>query len=113
MMPGEDLINFVNKILAINTPMFNLLGSSPGLSGGAISSTGALSSGGNMTLQLKNLTIAFAKAYRDNKVSLDSVIELAQKLEGLLMAEATLSLLTQLEVNQLINQLHDLTDAKK
>jgi len=107
-MQGEDLTKFVNKILSINTPMFNLLGGNPGMSGGVISSQGSFSSGGNITLRLKNQTMAFAKAYQDHSIPKDRVEQLGQIVEGSLMAEATLSLITQPEVSQIINQLHDL-----
>jgi hypothetical protein len=111
-MQGKYLIKFVNKILSINAPMFNLLGSNPGMSGGAGSSQGSLSSGGNITLQLKNQTLAFAKAYQDNKVPKDTVEQLGQLVEGSLMTEETLSLLAQSEAEQLINQLHDLIEGR-
>jgi hypothetical protein len=111
-MQGEELTQFVNRILSINTPMFNLLGGNQGMSGGAISSQSAFSSGGNITLRLKNQTMAFAKAYQNRQTPTETVARLAQIVEGSLMAEATLSLITQAVVSQIINQLHDLLEAR-
>lgn len=112
-----DLTSFVEEIMGVNPQYknFNIFapGSNlPGMGGQAIATTGAANGGTDTTQHLQHEVIAFAQAYVSSKVTIEQLEVLAQNIEGLLMMEQTLSMLSEQKVTHLIENLHTLMEAK-
>ena len=98
-------------VMSIQAPVFNVLGSGmPGNSGTSVSQEGALNSGMDVTWQLKQKAAAFAEAYAAGAPK-TQISALAADLEGLLMTEQLVQVLTPKETQTLVEALHALLES--
>ncbi len=107
----DDIEKFVNKILSINAPVINMFGHGvTGMGGGAAIEQSEGTSGNDITRQLKNTAIQFLKLIYRNKSITEEILDCVKKLEGLLRTEQVISVLSQKQSDQLINEMYELVD---
>jgi hypothetical protein len=106
-MSEENLRNFVEKIMLIQAPAQNLFGGGiPGNVGASSpANQAAETSGGDVVAKLKRESIELArmKAQQENR---NDINEQTKIVEGLLLMASTLSVLTESQVNKLLDELH-------
>lgn len=83
-------------------------GGLPGMGGRASISSGAGNSTANVMLDLQRATVDFGHLYERPGTTSEQITAAAQKIEGFLMVEQTLSMLTEKEATDIINELYDL-----
>ncbi|HEX7633110.1 MAG TPA: hypothetical protein VF401_02155 [Candidatus Saccharimonadales bacterium] len=115
---SADLKLFVEEILGVNPQYknFNIFapGSNlPGMGGQAIATTGAANAGTDTTHHLQQAVVEFAQAYNRDGILLEQLEKQAQTIQGLLMMEQTLSMLSEQKVDHLLQVLHTLMEAKR
>ena len=80
----------------------------PGVGGGG----GFNAGGSDVTPELDKMIAEFVGLYGNPTVGKSEVTAQAEKIEGLLMMEATLAFLSQQRVDELVGKLHTLVDAR-
>jgi hypothetical protein len=111
-MRDTKLKQFVDRIFSISVPTMSFLGGAIPMNGSTGATGGAFTSSGDVTYKLKGLTADFANAYESSKATQPDLLKQAKEIEGFILSEETLSVLTQDQANSLLDQLYDLIDAK-
>lgn len=106
----SELRKFIERVHSIETLYIDFLGRGlPGMAGTAITTQGSSSSGTDITNKLRTDSTKFAKllsSHADKKQVDDS----AHALEGHLLALQTIGQLSEKNADELIDELHKLTD---
>ena|SRR5579862_424062 len=103
----EPLNHFLEEIMSIQPPAFNMFGKGlPGNAGASVSQEGALNSGMDVTRQLKQKAIAFAEAYGSKNTDKSKIADLANELEGCILDEQLVDILNKKQAYKLIDELH-------
>jgi rRNA pseudouridine-1189 N-methylase Emg1 (Nep1/Mra1 family) len=97
-MKNDALRQFVEKVSNSSAPL--------------ISPRGPMSSSSDVTEELQRNTFSFAEAYEDTRSSRETVQQLANLVEGSLMTEEVLSVISDKEAVLLIDELHDLLKSR-
>ncbi len=98
--PGYNMVNPFNKTLQM-----------PVVGSRAIASSANSST--DLTNDLRKAAVEFAQTYKDDSTKNNKLEALSDKIEGLLMMEETLSVLSSQKVEQLINTLYELVEVKR
>lgn len=100
--------------MSINAPVKNIFGAGmPGNAGISVSQEGASNSAMDVTSQLKEKAIAFVNTYRNPSETASTILQLSEQVEGELMNEQLLEILTAKESEELIADLHELVNARQ
>lgn len=103
---------FAEEVMAISGKYSGLFsGGLPGMSGGAAQSLGVVGDS-HATSNLQAVTGEFMGMYEDVRVGKAAIAAQADKIEGLLMMEVTLSTLSQQKADHLITALRDLVELR-
>jgi hypothetical protein len=107
MSDRDKLRDFVEKIMLIQAPAQNLFGGSiPGMMGASgPANQAAETGGGDVVGKLKREVIELARM-KAQQANMDDTKEQAKIVEGLLLMISTLSILTEAQVNRLLDELH-------
>jgi hypothetical protein len=101
----KQLDHFIDTVMSIEAPVFNIAGGGiPGNAGSSVSQEGAINSGMDVTWELKQSVMELANACRVTTPK-PEMIKLAKAVEGYLLSEQLLSVLNKKQVDALIDEL--------
>jgi hypothetical protein len=113
-MKDQKLTQFTEHILRLTPKYIDAFGTGlPGMAGTSSGTSGAFNAASDITLKLQRAVASFAKLYSNSEVALEKLGVQAKEIEGLLLAEETISALTAKETNLLVDELYDLMEQKR
>src|ERR1019366_1424553 len=103
---SDEVKQLSELVMSIQAPVINIFGDrSPGMGGSSAATQGASTSASEVTNQLKQTTAEFLDALNKQDEKRHT---LAQELEGLIMEEQTLSVLSETQAERLKSILFNL-----
>jgi hypothetical protein len=101
----SELKQFIDRVLKV-TPRYNDMFSN------GVPGNGAVNVGADPSQNLQRAALQFAHAVRDAKTKPAEVERLALDLEGTLMVAATFELITEENIAELVETLHNITQKR-
>lgn len=108
-MSDSRLRQFVEDVMTIQAPVINIFGGGVvGFGSSSAGIQGSTSAGAEITLKLQHKVAEFKDAYIEGR----PVEELVGELEALLKTEQIIGVITQKQLDKLIDQAYDLVEEK-